>query len=454
MTPDPSSWTLMHIWRALKRLWAVIAVAVVLGAGAAYVHGARTTPLYQSTSTLAFSVSQGSTAADLANGSTYAQNQMLTFAQLATSSAVLEPVIEDLGLQTSVQELKQSIVVTIPQNTLILQIRVSARSGQRAADLANSIASSLTEVVLKVTPKPTTGESPNINATLVNQAVPPKVQASPDKPKETLLGAGAGFVVGLLVVLLRALTNPRITDEYELEQISGGRVLGAVSRWRAADRPRSTEATPDATAEELRRVGSALVHAAAELSARRILIVSPNSGDGRTEMTCGLATTLAGLGYRVLIVDGDLHRPRIAENLGLDNGAGLTTILAEGTPTAVVVQSLPHGGPDVVVSGPAARSPSRLLASARMRAMLEDVQARYEIVLIDTPPGLSVADADLLAGMTDGAVVIVDSTRTRREAVGKVISNLEGSGGRVVGLVLNRMSPDRRASRRTMSGRR
>ena len=93
-----SSWTLSRIWAALKKMWLVIGLTTVLGAGIAFGISLSTTPTYVSRATLYFSIGQGNSGSDLNQGTTYAQNQMLSFAQLATSSRVLDPVIQRLRL--------------------------------------------------------------------------------------------------------------------------------------------------------------------------------------------------------------------------------------------------------------------------------------------------------------------------------------------------------------------
>ncbi len=448
MTSEPAPWTLAHIWGALKKLWSIIVITAALGGGVAYVDAASTTPLYNSTSTLSFSVSQGTTAADLANGSTYMQSQMLTYAQLATSSAVLQPVIDTLALQMRVQELKNLIIVTIPQNTFILKIQVSAPDAEQAADLANSIAQSLSTVVSDTSPNPTSDDAPRIDTVIVDEAIAPRYQASPNKPKQTVMGVVAGMVVGLFIVLLWVMVDTRIPDEKELRRIAPAPVLGSVSRTRSSSKLWVTEDSAVATIEQFRRIRSALMHATAENETRRILMTSAGAGDGKSVVSANLALTLANLGSKVLLIDADLHTPCQSKIFDLEGAPGLSEILA-GEAT---LNDAKHGQPnttlDVLTSGELPGIAAELLSSQSMSTLLEDAARDYDFVIVDTPAVGRVADAILLAPLTDDVLVVVDATKTRRAGFVDAISSLEVAGGRIVGLVLNRGRAVRVGARR------
>lgn len=448
-TPPAQTWTLTRITGALKRLWVLIVGAALIGAGGAYALSTSTTPTYESTSTLAFSLSQGTTAADLANGSTYAQNQMLTFAQLATSSAVLQPVIDDLGLDLTVQSLKRSIVVTIPQNTLILKIRVSALSGEEAAELANAIADSLTTVVHSVSPKPTTGESPNIDASLVDTAVVPRYQASPNKTREAILGGVAGLIVGMLIALVMALLDPKVRNEDSLRRVTPVPVLGSVPRARTRRTSPLVGTAPPEFQEEFRRVAAALRHATGSQRSHRVLLTSATTGTGTSTLAVNLALTLSDLGASVLLVDANLREPAIASILDLDDSTGLTTLLrgardgqggpGDGGPDLTAVTRVPEGTHlEVICAGPLPTDPGAMLTSEHLHDLLRTSAARHDLVILDSPPVLDVADTSLLVPYTDSVLVVAERTRTTRSHLTDALSTLETSGAHVVGTLLNR----------------
>lgn len=446
MTPESSTWTLARITATLRRLWAVIIGAALLGAGGAYVHGLHVTPTFEATSTLAFSVSQGSTAADLANGGTYAQNQMLTFAQLATSSAVLQPVIDSQNLPSSVANLKRSITVTIPQNTLILKIRVAAPSGPEAADIANAVARNLKTVVRAVTPKPTTGASPNIDASLVDTAVAPRFQTSPNKTKDAAMGGAAGLVLGTFLAMVSALADNRVRNEDDIARLTSLPILGSVPRAHPGRKPLIDQDPITPSTQSFRQIHTTLAHLTRNLPSHRILITSASPGEGKSMVADNLATTLATLGTGVLLVDADLRtHGRRRHNTSAPEG--LSAVLDGHLSVATARRTTPPSGPDVLTSGTTTEDPGVLMASAAMRDLLQEAAASWDHVIIDSPSVLEVADACLLAPLVDAVVLVVDCPHTRRAMLRRALAAVEGAGGNVVGIVTN-AGPSRRRHRR------
>lgn len=448
MTSEPSGWTLSRIWGALRKLWVVIVASMLIGGVVTFGVTSVMTPDYESTSTLAFSAGRGSTSKELADGSTYTQTQMPTFAQLASSSAVLQPVIDDLGLGMSVNALKKQMVVTIPQNALVLEIQVSWTSAQESATVANAVAQSLTTVVRQVSPKPSAGQQSAVNVTLVDKAVAPDHPTSPDKVKDPILGGLAGFVIGVLIVLLWSLLDTRIPTVGALRAMTGSPVLGSVSRTRSTARLWTVADPAGQTAEEFRRISSALTYATFGRQAHSIVVTSAGPGEGKSAVSANLALTLAGLGSKVLLIDADLRRPRVAANFELVDVVGLTTVLMGRTSLQQAIQQHPGSDLDVLTAGALPPNPAEFLTSERMHALLEETVAGYDFVIIDTPPVLSVADAGLLAPITDGALIVVDAKHTRQAALTSAMTGLEDAGGRITGMVLNRARIDRMGAAR------
>ena len=440
MKPDNSGWTLGAIWESLRKFWLLIAVLTIAGGGIAYALSASVTPTFQSKATLFFSLSQGNSASDLNQGSTYTQNQMLSFAQLATSSRVLRPVIDELDLDATPRELARDIEVSIPQQTVILEVQASSTDPEQAAAIANAAAASLTEVVGEISPRGAEG-APTISAQSVDEAVVPLVQALPNKTRDVALGAILGLIIGVAAALIISLIDTRVKTEHGVEQITGQPSLGVVTRMRTGA-PLVVAKTPlSATAEEFRRIRSALSYADIDGSVRRLLVTSSSPGEGKSVFASNLALTLASTGQRVLLIDADLRRPRVADYYGVDGSIGLSTVLLGDVDFEEAKVRRADTSLDLLTSGSIPPNPADLFTSEAMRALIDQVSRSYDHVIVDSPPVLSVADANLLSPLLDGTIVVVDVSKTRRAQLATAMNILSGSGAHIVGTVANRVRP-------------
>lgn len=440
MTESASTWTLGSVWAALKKRWYVVATATVIGGIIGLTLSLLATPVFQSTATLFISISQGSTGSDLNQGTTYAQNQMQSFARLATSSRVLEPVINELDLELTPKELARNLQVITPNNTVIISIQASASSPDRAAEIANAVAESLADTVQEVSPAGTDG-APSITAALVDTAVPPEFQISPSKSRDTLLAAAVGFLVGVAAALVYTLLDTRIPNAAALRAAVPLPVLGAISRVRNGKQGVGLVVAQDPlghSSEEFRRVRSALTYAGVSDRLQRILITSTTESEGKSTFSANFALTLAELRSKVLLIDADFRKPRLTDIFGVEGAVGLTSVLL-GDATFEQARIHRRGTSlDILTAGTVPPNPSEMLTSAAMRQLIETVAPEYDYVIIDSPPILSVADAGLTSPLVDGALLVVDASSTRRSQLSQAVTSFETAGGQIIGVVLNK----------------
>jgi len=174
---------------------------------------------------------------------------------------------------------------------------------------------------------------------------------------------------------------------------------------------------------------------------KTLVITSSIPGEGKTSTALNLAIVLGQLGRKVLLVDADLHKPRLQEVMKLSNRAGLVSILAEGGDIGTAVQKTDLPGVSVMTSGPHSPNPSGLLSSSRMEKLLALLGQNFDHVVIDSPPVQAVADALLLGQLVDGTVICVKGGATPREVVARARDNLRRAGVRILGVLINNL-PD------------
>jgi capsular exopolysaccharide synthesis family protein len=194
---------------------------------------------------------------------------------------------------------------------------------------------------------------------------------------------------------------------------------------------------PDSfVAEQFRALRGRIDAIAADRPLRTIAVTSATPGEGKTTAAINLAiVTSLSVGRRVLLVDCDLRRPKVHSSLGISPDAGLAEVLTDqiGLEQAIVK---PEGmGLEILAVRGRPANPSELLGSARMKELIEEVAARYDRVILDTPAALGLPDAKAVADLSDGIVVVVRADVSRQEDIQTVLEIVDRR--RVLGLVLN-----------------
>jgi tyrosine-protein kinase Etk/Wzc len=175
---------------------------------------------------------------------------------------------------------------------------------------------------------------------------------------------------------------------------------------------------------------------------RTLLITSPAASEGKTTVSANLATTLAQQGLRVVLVDADLRRPRMHGVFGLSRTPGLTEVLQNEAPLDEGLRETHVEGLHVLGAGRLVAAVSELLGGAAMGRLLRELNGRYDVVVLDTPPVLAAADAEILAAQADAVLVVVRAGQTERQSAHYAIQQLRAIGARIVGAVLN--DPDQK----------
>ena len=200
--------TLRDVLRSARKHWVWVVLPVVaLTAAMAFV-STRSAPVYRSTATLYIALSAGSSAGDLNQGSSYTQSQMTSFARLATLPVTLDPVVQELGLDTTSRALAGSVAATSPKDSSLLDVAVTGSSPELTAEVANAVAVRLGQVVEELAPAGEAG-SP-IRATVVSEAVAPGAPIAPSTRRNVLAGFIAGVLLGLVAAWARTALDTRV----------------------------------------------------------------------------------------------------------------------------------------------------------------------------------------------------------------------------------------------------
>ena len=423
---------------ALRRRWLVIALLALLGGAAGYLQASSTTPTYRSSSSVYLSLTRGSTVSEFSQGATYAQNVVQSFVQLARMPVVLQPVIDELKLDTTAPKLAEQIQTDSPLNTMIIEISAVSPDPQRAADIANSIAKHLTQTLPQVSPTSSDGV-PSLKMTLIAPAEPPVAPFAPRPQLMGVAGVAVGIVLGVLIALARAQLDTVIRTSSDLPTSPARTILGQVPYDRVlGKRPRAVLDDPHSPlAESYRRLRTNMQFLDASRRLRSFVVTSAIPGEGKTTTAVNVALVMAEKGMRVLLVDADLRSPSIAEICGLEGGVGLSTVLIQEAAIDEVAQPWGVPGLHVMTSGQLPPNPSQLIDSEAMTSFLRAARAQYDLVILDTAPLLAVTDAAVLAHLTDGALVVVRSRKLKRPDLVEALGSLDAVSAVCLGVLVN-----------------
>lgn len=422
----------------LRKRWVSVALITLLATAFAVGVTLTLTPQYEARAQVYVSVRTGGDTSDLVQGSSFTQRQVKSYADLVTSPRVLQPVIDDLGLQTSAADLALAVSANAVLDTALLNITVTHVDPETASSIANGVADSLaTEVIALEKPD---GEPSPVQVSTTREAIAPTAPASPSLPLNAALGLVLGLMAGLGFAVLRHVLDTKVRTDADIAQVTDASVIGTIAYDNdAPEHPLIVQTDPHSLrAEAFRRLRTNLQFLDVEDRSNVTVITSSVPGEGKTTTSINLAATVADAGQRVLLIDADMRRPSVAKYMGIEGHVGLTTVLIGRATMEDVVQPFGAGSLDVLAAGQTPPNPSELLGSGAMGELLERASAAYDVVIIDTPPLLPVTDATILARRTGGAIVVVGAERIQRAQLAESLSSLETAGARALGVVLNR----------------
>jgi non-specific protein-tyrosine kinase len=261
-----------------------------------------------------------------------------------------------------------------------------------------------------------------------------------------ILAAVLGLLAAVGIAFLAEYLDDTVTSSDEIQEVTGLPTLGVVPvmkgdpkrdemyRMETLMNPRSP------VAETYRALRTSIEFASVDAPLRTLLVTSSVPKEGKTTTAGNLAIVFAQAGSRVLLVDADLRKPGVHGVFKLPNQNGLTTLFRDGAATvSSVAQETELDNLKIITSGPLPPNPAELLGSQRWHAILERLKAEADLVIIDSPPLQAVTDAALLAAVVDGTVFVIHARRTRRGAVRQGREALARGGGKILGVVMNRL---------------
>lgn len=425
---------LLLIRRSRLLLLAATSALGLVGAAAALV----AEPVFRSTAQLYISVQpQAPDVSDLAQGNSAAQQKVNSYVQVVRSASVLQPVIEELGLDTTVTKLAEQVSASADVDSVLLDVSVEDHDPEAAQRITSAVASSFTEVVTDQLEKPIGGGTSLVKVETIQPALTPEAPVSPSLPKYTALGLAFGLTVGVVLAVLRQSLDTKIRSKDDIAQVTDAPILGAIAFDPAATRePLVVQSDPHSPrAEAFRTLRTNVQFVEMDEERKSFTVTSALPAEGKSTTAANLAVALSENGARAVLIDADLRRPRVAELMGLEGSAGLTDVLIGRAELDDVTVPWGRGGLRVLPAGQVPPNPSELLGSAAMYAVVEQLTAESDFVIFDAPPLLPVTDAAILTRITGGAIVVSAAGKSTQKQLGAALDALHSVGSKPLGIV-------------------
>lgn len=426
--------------RIARQRWMTIVIVTLLAIGAAAAITLRTTPQYAASATLFISTPQSGS--DQAySGGLFSQARVASYADLLTREEISRRVVDKLNLQDSPQELSKQIKALAKPETVVLTITVTDSKPERAQLLAQTVSEEFV-VYVKELETPDGKTIAPVKASIVDRATEPDGPVTPKPVRNFALAAILGLLLGAGIAVLRDTFDTTIKTVDDLDTATGSApLLGNIHFDKNAPKnPLITSLSSHAPrAESFRVLRTNLQFVNVDTKGKVYVVTSSVPGEGKSTTAANLALTIAHSGQSVILLEGDLRRPKAISYLQLEGSVGVTTVLVGRIELSEAIQNRSEGF-DVLAAGSTPPNPAELLQSQGMKRVIAKLRKDYGVVLIDAPPLLPVVDAAVLAAESDGAILVVHHGKTTRDQVAAAAGRLESVDARLIGTVLN-MSP-------------
>jgi capsular exopolysaccharide synthesis family protein len=423
-----------------KRKWialATFAVCVALGA----LVTAQASPIYRSATTLFVGEQQVSLTE--AQEGVFVRNLSVgllkSYVEIIESRSIAQRAIVDGGLDVSPGQIAAGLQAQAIIDTQIIELTYSGSDPPRAQRIANAVADAFVAEIDRLGEQ--AGGDPAVTIDIIDRAVTPGSPISPNPTRNMTLAALLGLLAAAGLVVLVEYLDVSVKHRDEIEAL-GLHVIGSIPRLSTQGADVYLERdTQGIAGEAFRKLRTSVGFINLEQPTRSILITSSLAQEGKTTTSLNLAMAYALGGLRTILVEADLRRPSLHRVFGMIGTRGLTTAIVGDVPLTEAIMQTDTRNLSVLVAGAIPPNPVELLGSDQMTELLERLERMYDIVVIDSPPLVPVADPAALAGRCDGVIIVARSGKTDRRRLLDGARVIERAGGHLLGVVLNFLKP-------------
>ncbi|RTZ99476.1 MAG: hypothetical protein DSY90_01185 [Deltaproteobacteria bacterium] len=285
-----------------------------------------------------------------------------------------------------------------------------------------------------------TDQAQTVNIWIVENAKTPRYPSNRHNRQRMTLGILLGLLGGIGLAFFLEYLDQTVRSPDDIETRFKMAVLGMVPLLKSKKKRPESAVIDDPSSpfsESYKTIRTGILLSSAQAAPAVLLITSASPEEGKTITAVNLAVTLAAqTSTRVLLIDADLRKPRIDSIFDIDNSSGLSTFLA-GVSDPETICNGPVENLFIMPAGPIPPNPSELLGAGVMRSLIDSMRKKFDFIVLDSPPILSVTDALLLSKIADGTILVIKSGKSTHEIVRQGMKSLTGVDARVLGTVLN-----------------
>ncbi|NOW45586.1 capsular exopolysaccharide synthesis family protein [Novosphingobium sp. SG751A] len=285
------------------------------------------------------------------------------------------------------------------------------------------------------------------NISVIDTAQAPGRPSSPDILKNLLYGFAGSLVLTAMVLFIKEQFDDSVRIPEDVETKLAIPLLGVVPVSSSNNPVLELDDPKSQISEAYNSLRGSLLFATQHGLPRLFMITSAQPAEGKSTSSYATALTLARMKKKVLLIDADLRRPSQHRLIDYDNTKGLSDVLTSQSSMADLAQPTDQPGLFMLTSGPIPPSPTEMLSSMRMREALEEAKKDFDVILIDSPPVLGLADAPMIAAIVEGVVFIVESDRSRHGSLKTSLRRLRAVRSNILGGVLTKFDPLKSGSR-------
>ncbi|MBO0614343.1 polysaccharide biosynthesis tyrosine autokinase [Thiothrix fructosivorans] len=281
------------------------------------------------------------------------------------------------------------------------------------------------------------------NITVIDEAVLPYNQFSPNVTLNLALGLVGGLFIGMVIAFMLEFLDDRIKTKEALEKLLSMPVLGMIPRAKSKDEKQAAlmgHLDPrSAIGEAFRSLRTSMLFATREGAPKVLHVTSSMPGEGKSSICVNTATAFAQSGKRVLLIDCDLRKPSLHQKLKLDNYEGMSNFLTYQSEAKQVIRHTDIPNVDIITAGPLSPNPAELLLSDRMSELLKLVPVDYDMIIIDSPPIMGLADALILSNWANATLLVATFAQSRKKPLLDAYQRLRHARSHVIGSILTKV---------------